>query len=293
MKRFTVPTDFNGVSHPFHIYIWDAPNAPVPTDAQFDWVEQARGGRVPEDVRESFRKLHKIAKDNNVSFQDLAVYALGAAQQERAAGTAAGTTGATPARGSAAERAATPEKLRSAKEKMDRAEALSATDRAGALAQLTASIAEVPQAAAYRARALLYESMGNVDAAIADYDAAALDDPQNAVMHNGRCWMRAVANRDLEAGHAACDRALILAPGSPEILDSHGLVLFRLGRFEEARGEYDKAVKSGVRNASFLYGRGMALMRLGRTTEGQADLAAAKAMDATVEKTYADFGIRP
>jgi len=278
MKRFTVPADFNGVSHPFQVYIWDAPEAPVPTDAQFDWVLQARGGRVGDDVRESFRKLFKIARDNNVSFQDLAVYALNAAQQDQA---------------SAAARAA-PEQLRSAREKLTRSDALARENKlAEALELVNASIAEVPQATAFMARGMLHDRMGDKDAALADYDAAARDTPSLATAQNARCWMRATANRELEVAHTACDTALRLQPNNGAFLDSHGLVLFRLGRFQESRTEYDKAVRVEPRNAGFLYGRGMASLRLGRTAEGQADLAAAAAIDPAIAKTYADFGVGP
>ena len=40
---------------------------------------QIRGGKVPAEVVDSFRKLYKIAKENKVSYHDLCVYALGPA----------------------------------------------------------------------------------------------------------------------------------------------------------------------------------------------------------------------
>jgi len=76
MKRFTIPTDFSGKKFPFHIYVaetWEFIND------QFTWVSRIRGGEVPKEVRDSFARLYKIAKDNNVSFQELCVYALGTA----------------------------------------------------------------------------------------------------------------------------------------------------------------------------------------------------------------------
>ncbi|MDF7775797.1 DUF2610 domain-containing protein [Sphingomonas sp. AOB5] len=101
MKRFTVPTDFAGTKFPFHVYVLHYPGPlcpvqkePLPPelkcagftgiDDQVEWVKQARGGHVPDDVTTSFQKLEKIARDNNVSFPELAVYALGLAQNEDA-----------------------------------------------------------------------------------------------------------------------------------------------------------------------------------------------------------------
>jgi YHS domain-containing protein len=85
MKRFTVPTEFDGIKSPFNVYVraWPAEyfttmNLPGIED-QVRWVKEARGGVVPQDVRESFIKLQKIATENNVSFPELTVYALAAA----------------------------------------------------------------------------------------------------------------------------------------------------------------------------------------------------------------------
>lgn len=106
MKRFTVPTDFAGTKFPFHVYTLEYGQAPLckaqaealdpdvfcagfsGIDDQVIWVRELRGGEVPIDVITSFQKLYNIARENNVSFPDLAVYALGAAQAEGVAPTA-------------------------------------------------------------------------------------------------------------------------------------------------------------------------------------------------------------
>ncbi|MBI1329508.1 MAG: DUF2610 domain-containing protein [Alphaproteobacteria bacterium] len=82
MKTFKVPMNCSGTQSTYDTYVWDAPNGPVPTDLQFDWLQQARGCSVPADVRTSFDKLFQIARNNNVSFMDLAVYALGEAKKQ-------------------------------------------------------------------------------------------------------------------------------------------------------------------------------------------------------------------
>jgi tetratricopeptide (TPR) repeat protein len=75
MQRFTVPCDFNGIKYPFHIYV---SNYVEPHDIIADqarWLSDVRGGTVPKEVLDSFKRLYKIAKENNVSFMDLCVYA--------------------------------------------------------------------------------------------------------------------------------------------------------------------------------------------------------------------------
>jgi hypothetical protein len=85
MKRFTVPCDFNGTKHPFHVYIGDPHPKKHPLQFQSWWLSSERGGNIPQDVMDSFEKLFKISQENNVSFEDLCVYALGAAQEEQQA----------------------------------------------------------------------------------------------------------------------------------------------------------------------------------------------------------------
>lgn len=86
MKRFTVPIDCSGKKTPYHVYLWDAESELSPIQPKFDWIKQARGCTVPEDVPVSFEKLFKIARANKVSYPELTVYALDAAHQaDRAA----------------------------------------------------------------------------------------------------------------------------------------------------------------------------------------------------------------
>lgn len=76
MKRFTVPITCGTIVTPFQVYLWDWELDEPPTTEQFAWVEQARGCEVANDVVEAFEKLYTIARENDVSFQELAAYAL-------------------------------------------------------------------------------------------------------------------------------------------------------------------------------------------------------------------------
>lgn len=82
MKKFTVPCDFGGQKSPFTIYIGDPEPKHHPLHFQSSWLSKERGGTIPAEVMDSIAKLKDIADQNNVSFEDLCVYALGAAQQE-------------------------------------------------------------------------------------------------------------------------------------------------------------------------------------------------------------------
>ncbi len=84
MKKFTVPCDFGGQKAPFTIYVGDPEPKHHPLHFQASWLSKERGGNIPGEVMDSIAKLKDIADQNNVSFEDLCVYALGAAQQEEA-----------------------------------------------------------------------------------------------------------------------------------------------------------------------------------------------------------------
>ncbi|WP_309642759.1 DUF2610 domain-containing protein [Phenylobacterium sp.] len=104
MKRFTVPIVCGDRKVPFHIYIidWSRPNDETSLDSQAEWLKSQRGCTVPTDVSTSFTKLKRIASENKVSFVDLTVYALGAAQKEEAASTASKGQPSEPAGGAPA-----------------------------------------------------------------------------------------------------------------------------------------------------------------------------------------------
>jgi hypothetical protein len=79
MKRFTIPCDFGGVKAPFHIYVGEPSADEHPLYYQAQWLQSERGGTVPPEVMESFQKLLAISVENNTSFEELCVYALGTA----------------------------------------------------------------------------------------------------------------------------------------------------------------------------------------------------------------------
>lgn len=109
MKRFTVPCDFNGVKHPFHVYIGNPHPKKHPLQFQAWWLSTERGGTIPQDVMDSFEKLFKISQENNVSFEDLCVYALGtAAEENKKAASGGGNASASGSSGGGSAASANP-----------------------------------------------------------------------------------------------------------------------------------------------------------------------------------------
>ena len=106
----------------------------------------------------------------------------------------------------------------------------------------------------------LFDTLDKPEAAIANYDAWLRmhgEDADRATAFNGRCWARALLNRELE-------RAL---------------------------ADYDAAVAVAPRNAWALYLRGIALARAGKADAAAADRKAALAINPGVAKRAARFGL--
>lgn len=83
MKKITIPCDFGAKKAPFDVYIGLPEGGLHPLQFQAQWLAKERGGTVPSEVMESFAKLLALAEKNNVIFEDLCVYALEAANEEK------------------------------------------------------------------------------------------------------------------------------------------------------------------------------------------------------------------
>lgn len=76
MKKFTIPCAFGGATAPFAIYIGDPEPQHHPVHFQAEWLTKHRGGVIPSSIMDSIARLYALAKKNNVSFEELCVYAL-------------------------------------------------------------------------------------------------------------------------------------------------------------------------------------------------------------------------
>jgi hypothetical protein len=83
MKKFTINCDFGGQMAPFTICVGEPESGHHPLHFQADWLSKERGGTITPQVMDAVQKLKDLSKENNVSFEELCVYALGAAQQEK------------------------------------------------------------------------------------------------------------------------------------------------------------------------------------------------------------------
>jgi tetratricopeptide (TPR) repeat protein len=141
-----------------------------------------------------------------------------------------------------------------------------------------------------------YSQADLLEPAIAQYDLWIASHPEDATLSrakNGRCWARALLGSDLDKALKDCNDAIRMIDKSPAMLDSRGLVLLRLGRYDKSIADYDASLALNPRNAWSLYGRGIDRLRKGLAAEGQADIAAAIAIRPTIADDAKKHGITP
>ncbi len=144
--------------------------------------------------------------------------------------------------------------------------------------------------ALYR-RGQVYASKGAYSLAIKDFDGTLRLNPKDVEALNNRCWTRTVVG-ELQAALKDCNEALRLRPSFVDALDSRGLLNLKAGMNKNAIADFDAALKINPRLTSSLYGRGLARQRNGSISQGNLDIANAKAMDPNIVQEFESYGVR-
>lgn len=136
----------------------------------------------------------------------------------------------------------------------------------------------------------LLRRQGRRDEVVALMEAQAKNRTPTPQSLNELCWAKVTMNIQLESALAECNAALVLAPGSPTILDSRALVRFRMGQLEGALADFDAALKLRPRQAGSLYGRALVKAAMGHG-DGVADFALAREIAPGIEAEYTAYGL--
>jgi predicted aspartyl protease len=126
---------------------------------------------------------------------------------------------------------------------------------------------------------------------LARLDTLVAASPNDAGNLNDRCFWRGIAKTDLDGALADCDKSLALEPGTAAVLDSRAFVLFQQGKYPEALAGYNAALAADSKQAPSLMMRGLTKGKLGDMAGENADVAAAKADDPTIEAQFKRIGI--
>jgi tetratricopeptide (TPR) repeat protein len=146
-----------------------------------------------------------------------------------------------------------------------------------------------PSAEAYFNRGNAQLGKSHYDHAIDDYNQAIRLKPDFAAAFDNRCWARAVVGI-LKPALADCNEALRLMPNNAATLESRGFIFLKMSHFDAAVSDYDAVLRTNPKLAFALYGRGLARVK-NDDPSGEADLAAAKALQADIAEECARYGV--
>jgi tetratricopeptide (TPR) repeat protein len=134
---------------------------------------------------------------------------------------------------------------------------------------------------------------GHYEVAIAEADKLVKEGPDNAEFYNHRCWLRAIAGKELDAALIDCNEALKRAAKDAGTFDSRGLVNFKLGKMTDAAADYNMALSLDAHMPTSLYAKGIIELRGGKTAEGNDDITAAKRVEPLIADKFALYGVSP
>jgi tetratricopeptide (TPR) repeat protein/predicted aspartyl protease len=106
-----------------------------------------------------------------------------------------------------------------------------------------------------------------------------------------RCWARVLLGVDLDKALDDCDAAVDADSKNPLFLSDRAWVYLRMGKPKKAVADFDRALALQPHRAWSMYGRGLAHLGLGETAQGQADLAAARKEQATIDAEIGRAGL--
>lgn len=165
-------------------------------------------------------------------------------------------------------------------------------DIAGAIASYSAALEASPENPTFLVgRGIAYERNGDKARAETDFAAARAKAIEPDTL-NSLCWSKATAGMALESALADCSAALVKAPEMASFLDSRGLVLLRLGRFDYAIADYDRALAKTPRLSASLFGRAVAWARKGDKAKSDADATAALKINPDVRSEFEGYGVK-
>ena len=115
--------------------------------------------------------------------------------------------------------------------------------------------------------------------------------PNDRDAYLDRCFVRSISGQAQKA-LADCGQVLQLEPGNVKALDRRAFAHLKMGKFSNAIKDYEAVLQKNPAAAEALYGRGVAMIKSGKKTKGQADLAAATALNAEITQNFTRYGIR-
>lgn len=141
-------------------------------------------------------------------------------------------------------------------------------------------------------RGVAYTMAGKPDQAAKDFEKA-YTRADTALRLNNLAWCMVTHNTALPTALAFSQKSNADQPEDAAHLDTEGVILLRLGKFDQAVERFDRALALAPTMAGTLFVRGIARQHLGQQAGAAADLKAARAKRPGIDAEYAGYGIKP
>jgi len=141
------------------------------------------------------------------------------------------------------------------------------------------------------AKADMIGKFGDPLEALKQIDALIADKPGKPSLLNARCWIKGTRSVMLDGALKDCTSAIELSGDAYAPLDSRALVWLRMGRYTEALADLDAVLLAAPGQAPSRFLRAIVRAHLGQSGLAAQDLAIARRLDPSVDRTYARYGI--
>ncbi|WP_370179627.1 tetratricopeptide repeat protein [Alteriqipengyuania sp.] len=118
-------------------------------------------------------------------------------------------------------------------------------------------------------------------------------EPDDASLLNAMCWRAGTLDRVTTDTLSTCTRAVEEASNSASAIDSRALVYYRLGRYEEAVRDLDKALSNDPEQHISRYLRGIVKRAMGDEAGAREDIALALHAAPSTARLYSAWGLPP
>jgi tetratricopeptide (TPR) repeat protein len=144
-------------------------------------------------------------------------------------------------------------------------------DDAAAIETLTNSLKILPNnPTLLYDRAMMYESIDQMDKAEADLLQIIKDDPKNFEAYNALGYSLADHDMQLEKAYEYVKKANLLSPDNAAIIDSLGWAEYKLGKYTEAEAHFKKALGMSIKDPELYIHLYKTLLKLDKADEAQA-----------------------
>lgn len=165
------------------------------------------------------------------------------------------------------------------------------------------ALADYDKALAIRADALDFFNRGSAfldgrrdyARAISDFGKSIELDANVPRYYAARCWARAVWGQDLQLSLNDCSWGLQMkdvGDAQLPLLQGRGIANYKLGKYAEARADFDRALAGQPNDAELTYGRGLSDLKLGKAG-ADGDIGKAKMANPDVAEIFKGYGISP